>query len=53
VILSSDMGQIGLPPPPDGMSACIAGLTAQGIPQRDLESMSKENPARLLGLLLN
>ena len=50
VILSTDMGQIGLVPPPDGMSAYIAQLKAQGISQRDLDRMSKENPARLLGL---
>jgi microsomal dipeptidase-like Zn-dependent dipeptidase len=37
VILSTDMGQIGLPPPPDGMSAYIAELKAQGISQRDLD----------------
>jgi len=50
VILSTDMGQIGLAPPPDGMSAYIAELKAQGISQNDLDRMSKENPARLLGL---
>jgi microsomal dipeptidase-like Zn-dependent dipeptidase len=50
VILSTDMGQIGLAPPPDGMSAYLAELKAQGISPRDLDRMSKENPARLLGL---
>jgi predicted metal-dependent phosphotriesterase family hydrolase len=53
VVLSTDMGQIGLAAPPDGMSAYIAELKAQGISQRDLDRMSKENPARLLGLPVN
>jgi hypothetical protein len=50
VILSTDMGQVGFPPPPEGLAAYIAGLRAQGIAQRDLDRMTKENPARLLGL---
>jgi hypothetical protein len=50
VILSSDMGQVGFPPPPDAMAAYIAQLRAQGFMQRELDRMTKENPARLLGL---
>jgi hypothetical protein len=50
VILSTDMGQVGFPPPPEGMAAYIAELRAQGITQRELDRMTKENPARLLGL---
>jgi hypothetical protein len=30
VILSTDMGQVGFPPPPNGMAAYIAELRAQG-----------------------
>jgi uncharacterized protein DUF6282 len=50
VILSTDMGQVGFPPPPEGLAAYIAELRAQGFTQRELDRMTKENPARLLGL---
>ena len=50
VILSTDMGQVGFPPPPEGLAAYIEELRAQGFTQRDLDRMTKENPARLLGL---
>ena len=50
VILSTDLGQVGFPPPPEGLAAYIAELRAQGITQRELDLMTKQNPARLLGL---
>jgi hypothetical protein len=50
VILSTDMGQVGFPPPPEGMADYIAELRAQGVTQRELDRMTKENPARLLGI---
>ena len=50
VVLSTVMGQIGFAPPPDGMAAYLAELKAKGFSQRELDRMSKENPARLLGL---
>jgi hypothetical protein len=50
VILSTDMGQVGFPPPPEGLAAYIGELRAQGVTQRELDRMTKENPARLLGL---
>jgi len=50
VILSTDLGQVGFPPPPDGLASYIAELRAQGITQRELDRMTKVNPARLLGL---
>lgn len=49
-ILSSDLGQQGNPLPPDGFGAFILALRARGFSDRDLNLMSKENPARLLGL---
>jgi hypothetical protein len=52
VILSTDMGQVGFPPPPEGLASYIAELRAQGLTQRELARMTKENPARLLGLPL-
>jgi hypothetical protein len=50
VILSTDLGQVGFPPPPEGLAAYIAELRAQGLTQRELDRMTQENPARLLGL---
>jgi hypothetical protein len=50
IILSTDMGQVGIPLPPDGLAAFAAALRAEGISERDLDRMMKENPARLLGL---
>ena len=49
-ILSSDLGQKGNPLPPDGFGAFIESLRAKGFTERELALMSKENPARLLGL---
>jgi len=50
VILSTDLGQVGFPPPPEGLATYIEELRAQGITQRELDRMTKENPAHLLGL---
>jgi uncharacterized protein DUF6282 len=49
-ILSSDLGQKNNPVPADGFGQFIAALRARGFTDRDLARMSKENPARLLGL---
>ena len=49
-ILSSDLGQKGNPLPPEGFAAFILALKARGFPDQDLDRMSKQNPARLLGL---
>jgi len=50
VILSTDLGQVGFPPPPEGLATYIEELRTQGITQREIDRMTKENPARLLGL---
>ena len=50
MILATDMGQVGIPLPVDGLAAFAAGLRGQGFGDRDLDRMLKENPARLLGL---
>jgi len=50
VVLSTDMGQVGIPLPADGLARFAAGLRAQGITNGDLDRMMKDNPARLLGL---
>jgi hypothetical protein len=49
-ILSSDLGQQGNPLPPDGFGTFIQALRSRGFSDRDLNVMSKENPAKLLGL---
>jgi hypothetical protein len=49
-ILSSDLGQKGNPLPADGLAAFIRSLHAKGFTTRDLDRMTKENPAKLLGL---
>ena len=49
-ILSSDMGQVGNPLPPDGLEQFLDGLRKQGFTQADIDQMSKVNPSSLLGL---
>ena len=49
-ILSSDMGQVGNPLHPDGLQLFFSGLKKQGFSQNEIDQMSKDNPARLLGL---
>jgi hypothetical protein len=49
-ILSSDLGQAGNPLHPDGLAAFFKALRDAGIPQSDIDVMSKTNPAKVLGL---
>jgi Family of unknown function (DUF6282) len=49
-ILSSDLGQKGNALPPDGFAAFISALRARGFSEQETDTMSKRNPARLLGL---
>ena len=49
-IISSDFGQQGNPPPPEGMKAFMIALAAEGLTQRQIDLMARTNPARLLGL---
>jgi len=49
-ILSSDLGQQGNPLPPDGYGDFLAALAAKGFTSQEIDRMSKENPAKLLGL---
>ncbi len=50
-ILSSDLGQAGNALPPDGFGAFLVALRARGLTEQEIDLMSKQNPARLLGLL--
>ena len=49
-ILSSDLGQRGNALPPDGFAAFVAALRARGLSEAEVDRMSKQNPAKLLGL---
>ena len=49
-ILSSDLGQKGNPLPPDGFGEFLAAMRDKGFTVGDVDQMSKQNPARLLGL---
>lgn len=49
-ILSSDLGQQGNALPTDGFAAFLAAMRARGLTEQQVSVMSKQNPARLLGL---
>jgi hypothetical protein len=49
-ILSSDLGQAGNALPPDGLATYIEALRKKGFTDQELDRMSKQNPAKLLGL---
>ncbi len=49
-ILATDLGQPNNPLHPDGMLAFFDALRKQGIAVADIETMSRINPARALGL---
>jgi len=50
VVMATDFGQVDSLPAPDGLAWYISQMLECGIPARDIERMTKENPARLLGL---
>ena len=50
VFLSTDMGQAGLPHPLDGMHKTIDALRQTGLPQTQMDMMTKTIPAQLMGL---
>ena len=49
-VLSSDLGQPQNPLHTDGLLAMYTGLMAKGVSAADIDTMSRRNPARLLGL---
>ena len=49
-ILSSDLGQAGNPLHPDGLATFFAGLKSAGFQAVEIDRMSKDNPAKALGL---
>jgi len=50
VILSTDLGQVMRPTPADGFIGYIDGLRDAGLSEAELDAMTKDNPARFLGL---
>ena len=49
-ILASDLGQAVNPLHPDGLAAFFAGLEKAGVKRAEIERMSRENPAKALGM---
>ncbi|NES83634.1 MAG: histidinol phosphatase [Moorea sp. SIO2B7] len=52
-VLSTDLGRKFDPLPVDGYKLFVEGLRKEGISQVEIDLMSKDNPAQLLGLFLN
>ncbi|MGH9253475.1 MAG: DUF6282 family protein [Vicinamibacterales bacterium] len=50
IVIGTDCGQMNNPHPADCMGLMAKALRAQGITERELNLMFKENPAKLLGL---
>ncbi len=49
-ILSSDLGQVHNPSHMDGWKLYLSGMKAEGFSDTEIARMTKENPAKLLGL---
>jgi hypothetical protein len=50
IIASTDCGFLNNPFPPDCLAVMARQLRAQGVTEREIDIMFKENPAKLLGL---
>lgn len=48
--ITTDLGQVGMPHPLEGMRLCIRTLREQGLSQKDIDLMVRANPAMLVGL---
>ena len=48
--MSTDLGQAGNPLHPEGWHAYIGAMREAGVSDEDIDTMSRRNPARLLGL---
>jgi hypothetical protein len=49
-ILSTDFGQMGNPSPPEGFRMMIGTMLELGLSEKELETLVKTSPARILGL---
>jgi hypothetical protein len=50
VVISSDLGQRGNPPHPEGLRAFVSALQGEGVTAQEIDLVLRRNPARLLGL---
>jgi len=48
--ITTDLGQVGMPHPIDGMRTCILELLKYGVPRKDVDLLVRSNPARLMNL---
>lgn len=49
-IITTDLGQVGMPHPVEGMHRCILSLLQNGLSQQQIDNMVRSNPAMLVGL---
>jgi hypothetical protein len=49
-LITSDLGQANNPPHVAGLRAFISALKGQGVTEREIDLITRSNPARLLGL---
>lgn len=49
-IITTDLGQVGMPHPVEGMRRCILALLKNGLTRQQVDCMVRTNPARLVGL---
>lgn len=48
--ITTDLGQVAMPNPIEGMRTCIKALLKAGMPQQQIDLMVRSNPAILMGL---
>lgn len=48
--ITTDLGQVGMPHPLEGMRRCIFSMLANGLTQQQVDHMVRTNPASLVGL---
>lgn len=49
-VITTDLGQIGMPHPVEGMRRCILALLENGLSQKQVDYMVRTNPSQLVGL---
>lgn len=49
-VITTDLGQVGMPHPVEGMRRCILALLENGLSQKQVDYMVRTNPSRLVGL---
>lgn len=49
-VITTDLGQVGMPHPVEGMRCCILALLENGLSQKLVDYMVRTNPSRLVGL---